>query len=114
MNETPKLLTDAEIAAIADRVEKATVGPWEWKTLNGFHWLASNETTLLEYHATDDGIHGAPEDEMFIAAARQDIPRLLADLQRYREWRRRLVECKDMIELLPLIQEVRAALEESP
>lgn len=68
-------MTDLDLAAIKKRIEAASAGPWE---------------------AADDGLVWAPrlgdpvsgstdqEDAEFIAAARTDIPALVAEVERYR------------------------------
>lgn len=150
-----QLLTDAELAAIAERASKATPGPWRIGapffqclldhpgerhgagkcryTFQGWQESDSHEihrdisyTPETEHTAAHDGqICGhwdydfggvvREADAAFIAAAREDVPRLLADNQHCREWLRRFVACFDGAadlgsDLQELGEEVRAAL----
>jgi hypothetical protein len=66
-------LTNEELAAIRERAEKATPGPW---IDNGNEIVAECKPNL--------GIAGAisDEDAEFIAHARTDIPKLIAEVER--------------------------------
>ena len=91
MNE----LTDEELDAIQARAAAATPGPWE-AFVEGRDHLAGDDfirTGGLNDDAPDmyvDLFYGArkmpapPADLDFIAAARQDIPRLIAEVRRLR------------------------------
>jgi hypothetical protein len=82
----PPALSAAELAAIQARTAAATPGPWsvededELRDANGSH---------LVYVYGDYEHSGAafekPADAAFCAAAREDIPRLLAEVQRLRQ-----------------------------
>lgn len=95
MTDTPKLLTDAELAAIADR-HKALQQMAAAECMPIVRWVKGSQ----EEHA--------------------GIPGLLADLQCCRAWYRRLVEAWDAASsdynfaanAEPVLNEVRAALEE--
>ena len=84
-------MTDEELAAIRARVDAASLGPWrvfqKWRLevedANG------EQVADIGYIGYDDG----PDDETrrfmeadsaFIAASRQDIPALLAEVERLR------------------------------
>lgn len=83
-------LTDVELDEIRDRVNRASVGPWHtepWNTLaNGYlygpakiHWHKQPDTGLMKCFPPTSFRY---EDAEFIAHARQDIPLLLAEIER--------------------------------
>ena len=83
-------LTPERLAEIKARAEKATPGPWtatyeesdQWTSITGAglfdggHWMVCPEV------ATTEGEPG--EDSDFIAHAREDVPDLLAEVERLR------------------------------
>lgn len=76
-----KRLSSKEIEAIRERVEKATDGPWIYVPISD----------RLEYFIGGEGGNEAiavevftKEDATFIAHARTDIPKLLAEIERLR------------------------------
>jgi hypothetical protein len=73
------LLSTAELAAIRTRAEQATPGPWQHGDHDGIY--AAGSATALAHR--DAG--GTAADADFIAAARTDIPRLLATVDTYHE-----------------------------
>lgn len=86
------MITDERIAEIKARAEAATAGPWrvendgdvmdvDFGPIVEWPWriLAPDETTLLEF-TSDPRV--SDEDAAFIAAARRDIPLLLAEIER--------------------------------
>jgi hypothetical protein len=77
MAEQDKPLTPDELAAIRERVDAAASGPWEYEP--GFCVVSSPASSQggIAYDMRD-------ADAYFIAAARTDIPRLLATLDAYR------------------------------
>lgn len=88
-------LRDEELAAIRARADAATRGPWEWQSAwNGqFFWLSGAEDRSVLAAVLDDGSAGgeyeqtiAPDsaDGLFVAHARADVPRLLAEIDRLR------------------------------
>jgi len=84
-DDTP--LTDEEIAAIRARGAAATPGPWRSYIEGRDHTSGSSfiMTGEGDLRGEDIELSGAtPADQDFIAHARQDIPRLLAELQRLR------------------------------
>lgn len=100
MSDEHKPLTDEELAAIETRAEKATPGPWRWEYPN-LEELRIDDPDIREGDVTPylvtDGVPDADpvlddicdpmvgiEDAAFIAHARQDIPRLLAEVRRLR------------------------------
>jgi hypothetical protein len=77
-------LTPADLSAIEDRYTAATPGPW-------CSWIEGRDHDSDESVITTGGIgiyihpvptRGHPHDQDFIAAARQDIPRLVAEVRR--------------------------------
>jgi hypothetical protein len=84
---TMTTLTNADLAAIRERAEAASPGPWDFST----HWVWRTE--LDGRRAKSFAIvHDNPDDARFIAHSRTDIPALLdtienlrAENARYRE-----------------------------
>jgi hypothetical protein len=85
-------IPDEELAAIDARANAATPGPW-WPWVEGRDGT-SGDTFIGRgldgsrhsdlYLTTDQGDDLRPEDVDFIAHARQDIPRLVAEVRRLR------------------------------
>lgn len=72
------MLSDKEIAAIRERAERATKGPWRYDPrLPGFQVVAEGEPI-----ARLPPNIAAERDAHFIAAAREYVPRLLAEVER--------------------------------
>ncbi|MGN5382532.1 hypothetical protein ACQ4WX_51160 [Streptomyces lasalocidi] len=104
----PNPLTDEELAAIEERAEAATPGPWHVRQLDDDHAMSlvavstAAETGLGERwpgfdHRTivaatlvqqpryvDVADERWDENAQFIASARQDIPRLITEIHRLR------------------------------
>ena len=72
-------MTDQELAAIEDRAEAATPGPWSWhgKAVIKPGDLGEYEDIVCGEGGTPYGIKNAV-DGQFIAHSRQDIPALIA------------------------------------
>ncbi len=80
-------LTDEDIEAIRARCAAATSGPWRSYVEGRDH--TSGDSFIMtgegEARGEDIELSGAtPADQDFIVHARQDIPRLLAEVQRLR------------------------------
>jgi len=78
-------LTNEEVAAIRARCAAATPGPWRAYIEGRDHTSGSSFIMTGEGEVRGDDIElsGATlADQDFIAHARQDIPRLLAEIQR--------------------------------
>lgn len=86
-------MTEAELAAIEERANAATPGPWVAEPARG-KW-SDGETHCAGIHVageswneivtTDGGVYGPNwPDAQFIAAARSDIPALVAEVKRLR------------------------------
>lgn len=69
-------MTDEELAAIRARAEAATPGPW---APFGKQVIDSNQLFVLQ--GLGDHVY---QDADFIAHAREDIPKLLAEIKRLR------------------------------
>lgn len=77
-----KQLTNEELAQIRERVEKATKGPWETSTSgDGIKAGKYHIGVISKPHYFPYGL-GTKEDASFIAHAREDIPKLLAEVER--------------------------------
>jgi hypothetical protein len=79
MNE---MLTQERLDAITARCEAATPGPWKVVEGKSFGVQSENKNIANCFRA---------ENEQFIAHARQDIPALLAEVERLREERDRAI-----------------------
>src|SRR5690625_2582875 len=86
--EKNKRLTDEELTAIRERAKKATEAPWGVDVPIEVCSECKNE-----YEIVESSVFLAPivaeskrgEDAAFIAHAREDIPKLLAEIERLRE-----------------------------
>lgn len=82
--------TIERLAEIKARCAKASTAPWIWETgpYSGSNWLIGSSVDGLDYHITTDHVHAselngdAKTDAEFIANARQDIPWLIAMIER--------------------------------
>ena len=76
-------LTDDDLAAIEARANAATPGPW---FSSGPNLNTNPHVFELDYwNGGDDAIKHANRNAVFIAHARNDIPRLIAEVRRLRE-----------------------------
>jgi hypothetical protein len=84
------VLTDDELAAIEARCEAATAGPWD-----------CDEHTMLIY-ARDEGVVAVVDHHRanvsFIAAARSDVPALLAEVRRLRAFNAKILKGKSWVD----------------
>lgn len=81
MSQLPTL-TEEEIQTIKSRCDQATAGPWrsfieEREKISGSSFVQTGGEDIYLTGATD-------ADQDFIAHARQDIPRLIAEIERLR------------------------------
>lgn len=85
-----EILSSEDLTEIKARAEAAAPGPWTWK-----HWVA-NEYSInspahshVLPHQEDDGwrifLITDQADAEFIAHAREDVPRLVVEIERLRE-----------------------------
>lgn len=78
-------MTDEELAEIEARCKRATPGPWRSMIEGRDHMSGSSfiMTGPLSARGEDIELTGATNDDQdFIAHARQDVPRLLAEIKR--------------------------------
>ena len=84
-------MTDLDLAAIRERAEAATPGPWEWQPPSDEEWPIADESllspgtgkyVLVGWGYDASGIEGETADREFIAHAREDIPALLDEIDR--------------------------------
>lgn len=86
MSGTPKhaIVTREELEAIKARVEAATPGPWVdmgdtfYESVCSVPGLHTGVTPICMDPEGDD----RPQDRAFIAAAREDVPALVAEVER--------------------------------
>lgn len=80
-------LTNEDLALIEKRLERATLGPWKSMVEGRDHTSGSSfiMTGLEDRRGPDFELIGASNDDLdFIASARQDVPRLIAEIRRLR------------------------------
>ena len=84
-------MSTLDLAAIRERAEAATPGPWEWQPPSGEAWPIADESllspgtgeyVLVGWGYDASGIDGETADREFIAHAREDIPALLDEIDR--------------------------------
>jgi len=102
------MLADAERAAIQERVDKATPGPWElaangpWIGAGDYAYdevLAPAQVQCMAYcYGGSSQIEISEADREFIASARTDIPALLAALKEAEAERDRLRAVVERVE----------------
>jgi hypothetical protein len=88
------MLDDAELEAIEARCDAASPGPWKSFIEDRDHWSGDDfirvsdrdeEPEMYVSRATAQGLQPASRQDLdFIAAARQDVPRLVAEIRRLR------------------------------
>lgn len=77
-------ITEEELQHILTRCDKATPGPWRSFVEGRDHTSGSN---FIQTSAADIEITGGTAaDQDFIAYARQDIPRLVAEIAKLKGW----------------------------
>lgn len=86
------MLTNAEIEAIRERAEKATQGRWYYEVDGDLYSDKTRDRVMCPYMTSESipYIKISESDATFIAYARQDIPKLLAEIDRYREIERKI------------------------
>ncbi|HEX8273519.1 MAG TPA: hypothetical protein VF615_12860 [Longimicrobiaceae bacterium] len=88
-----QLLTEAKLAEIEERLGRATPGPWACKDrLGGGGCFVFSEETFHVVAVEEDEepavvVPLGRGDAAFIAAAREDVPLLLAEVRRLRALR---------------------------
>ncbi len=81
-------LTTEALAAIRKRAEAATAGPWEADIYTIYHEEGGHIAEVVADNQFDN-MH-------FIAHAREDIPALLAEVERLRSLMKDIRECSDI------------------
>lgn len=82
------MLDSEELAAIEARCNAATPGPWKSYIEGRDHYAGSDFIMTGEGDTRGEDIEmtGATQaDQDFIASARQDVPRLLSEIQRLQD-----------------------------
>jgi hypothetical protein len=79
-----------DLTAIRKRAEAATEGPWEVNTADSEFaiYFDGDNMAMIEYGSIIDGFSNAE----FIAHARQDVPALIAEVERLRAENNRIKE----------------------
>lgn len=73
----------AELAEVQSRCDRASAGPWRLSSRGGKYRVPTNAITTAGGHEFElRGVTG--DDHAFIAHARQDLPRLVAEARRLR------------------------------
>lgn len=88
----PGDLTDADLDAMEARADAATAGPWESSIEGRDHesgdsFISTGELAEVgpDMYVSLEGVPAPAEDLDFIAASRQDVPRLVAEIRRLRQ-----------------------------
>lgn len=77
-------MTPEQLQAIKERVEKATVGPWRLDLWDGLLISGFTKRVVLK-GGQGKAIKAASEDINFIAHAREDVPVLVAEVERLQQ-----------------------------
>jgi hypothetical protein len=90
MNSEPDEMSEAELAEIEHRAEQASPAPWESFIEGRNHQSGASFIRVggrsddPDMYVTRERIPASVEDLDFIAHAREDIPRLVAEIRRLR------------------------------
>lgn len=81
-----KRLSNEELKAIRERAEKATEGKWYYEIDGDLYSEKTRERDVYPYLTAESipYINVSKEDAAFIVHAREDIPKLLAEIERLR------------------------------
>ena len=88
----PNPIPASELADMKARCEAARSGPWRSYVEGRDHTSGSNVITVGEGETRSEDIEllgATPEDQDFIAHAREDMPRLIAEVERLQRQRPR-------------------------
>jgi hypothetical protein len=87
-----ELITDAELVAMQRRADAASKGPWrsfiedrDHECGDDFIQVGSDGEREDDMYVSRDTKPASDADLDFIAAARQDVPRLIAEVKRLRD-----------------------------
>jgi hypothetical protein len=84
-------ISDEDLDAIEQRAAAASQGPWRSYVEGRDHWGGDNSIRVggvdhePDMYVSRDTVPASIADQDFIAHARQDIPRLLAEVRRLRD-----------------------------
>lgn len=84
------MLTNAEIEAIRKRAQAATEGPWQLADTYDGAWILDSDDDIIS------GTVSRIVDAEFIAHARTDIPKLLAEIERLRKFEKKVTSPLDV------------------
>lgn len=92
--------------AIKARCEAATPGPWELKEsqVAPTYYVFGSHSHIATMNGERDFYSNTKPDAAFIAAARTDIPALIAEVERLRAEVRRLQAAADLMAMATLEQ----------
>ncbi|MHC9291708.1 hypothetical protein ACRCUN_04530 [Mycobacterium sp. LTG2003] len=83
-------ISDAELSAMLDRADSASKAPWEafiegpGDSFSSFIRVGGFDDDEEDMYVSRDKAAASDADLNFIAAARQDVPRLVAEIRRLR------------------------------
>ena len=89
-------LSSDELDAIRERAERATPGPWQASVVAQVHPSGRPAVASCHMQISEGGrspLYDFKANAAFIAHAREDIPRLLADLDAARRALREIADC---------------------
>ena len=78
-------MTDEELNEIRQRCDRASIGPWKSYIEGRDHFAGDHFIMVGENEDRRDDLYidgGTLDDQDFIASARQDIPKLLDEIER--------------------------------
>ena len=85
-------ITKAELDAMQQRADAASKGPWrsfiedrDHECGSDFIQIGGDDDREDDMYVSRDTARASDEDLDFIAAARQDVPRLIAEVKRLRD-----------------------------
>jgi hypothetical protein len=85
-------LTDKELAEIRKRAEAATIGDWDYDVVDFGITNGNFMVAMAEIDSEGNPyIHAKNADLEFIAHAREDVPKLLAEVARLQADKQRLI-----------------------
>src|SRR5690625_297831 len=103
-----KRLSKADLTAIRERAEKATQGRWYYEVDGDLYSDKTRDRVMYPYMSSESipYIKISESDATFIAYARQDIPKLLAEIERLRETLDKTLTAIDEVRFEELYNEV--------
>lgn len=86
-------MTPERLQAIKQRCQRATDGPWEVEGRGGVYMNGRRDAYIVVQRKTGRCLHAPTwtfDDAMFVAHAREDVPALVAEVERLWKENRRL------------------------